>query len=80
MSKKPNTIFVEQLVLVQDPILGSKYELQIVEVEVTLQDGIPEELLKNHGIDVVAELTETLTKELKKATKKATKKAPKNEQ
>ena len=35
MSKKPNTIFVEQLVLVQDPILGSKYELQLVEVEDT---------------------------------------------
>jgi hypothetical protein len=65
MSKKPNTIFVEQLVLVQDVILGSKYELQEVEIEV---------------IDVVTELTETLTKELKKATKKATKKAPKNEQ
>lgn len=65
MSKKPNTIFVEQLVLVQDPILGSKYELQLVEVE---------------AIDVVAELTETLTKEVKKATKKAPKKAPKNEQ
>ena len=78
MSKKPNTIFVEQLVLVQDPILGSKYELQ--KVEVTLQDGTSKELLENHGIDVVAELTETLTKELKKATKKATKKAPKNEQ
>jgi post-segregation antitoxin (ccd killing protein) len=80
MSKKPKTISVEQLVLVQHPILGSKYELQMVEVEVTLQDGTSEELLKNHGIDVVAELTETLTKELKKATKKATKKAPKNEQ
>jgi hypothetical protein len=65
MSKKPNTIFVEQLVLVQDPILGSKYELQMVEVE---------------AIDVVTELSETLTKELKKATKKATKKAAKNEQ
>lgn len=35
MSKKPNTIWVEQLVLVQDPILGSKYELQMVEVEDT---------------------------------------------
>jgi hypothetical protein len=58
MSKKPNTIFVEQLVLVQDPILGSKYELQLVEVE---------------AIDVVTELSETLTKELKKATKKAPK-------
>ena len=58
MSKKPKTIWVEQLVLVQDPILGSKYELQMVEVE---------------AIDVVAELSETLTKELKKATKKATK-------
>ena len=80
MSKKPHTIFVEQLVLVQDPILGSKYELQMVEVEVTLQDGTSKELLENHGIDVVAELTETLTKELKKATKKAPKKAPKNEQ
>ena len=65
MSKKPNTIFVEQLVLVQDPILGSKYELQMVEVE---------------AIDAVTEVTETLTKELKKATKKATKKAAKNEQ
>jgi hypothetical protein len=58
MSKKPNTIFVEQLVLVQDPILGSKYELQLVEVE---------------AIDVVTELSETLTKEVKKATKKAAK-------
>jgi hypothetical protein len=58
MSKKPNTIFVEQLVLVQDPILGSKYELQMVEVE---------------AIDAVTEVSETLTKELKKATKKATK-------
>lgn len=77
MSKKSKTIFVEQLVLVQDPILGSKYELQMVEVPVTLQDGTSEELLKNHGIDVVAELTETLTKEVKKVTKKATKKAPK---
>ena len=71
---------IERLVLVQDPILGSKYELQMVEVKVTLQDGTSEELLENHGIDVVAELTETLTKEVKKATKKATKKAPKNEQ
>jgi hypothetical protein len=35
MSKKSNTIWVEQLVLVQDPILGSKYELQMVEVEDT---------------------------------------------
>jgi hypothetical protein len=68
MSKKPNTIFVEQLVLVQDPILGSKYELQMVEVEVTLQDGTSEELLENHNIDVVAELTQILTEELKKAT------------
>jgi len=58
MSKKPNTIFVEQLVLVQDPILGSKYELQMVEVE---------------AIDAVTEVSETLTKELKKATKKAAK-------
>lgn len=69
MSKKPNTIFVEQLVLVQDPILGSKYELQMVEVE---------------AIDAVTEVTETLTKEVKKATKKAPKKAlkkaPKDEQ
>lgn len=65
MSKKPNTIFVEQLVLVQDPILGSKYELQMVEVE---------------AIDAVTEISETLAKEVKKATKKATKKAPKNEQ
>ena len=73
MEKKTNTIFVEQLVLVQDQILGSKYELQMAEVKVTLQDGTPKELLKNHGIDVVAELTETLTKELKKATKKAAK-------
>lgn len=53
MSKKPHTIWVEQLVLVQDPILGSKYELQMVEVE---------------DIDAVTEVTETLTKELKKAT------------
>ena len=62
MSKKPRTIWVERLVLVQDPILGSKYELQMVEVE---------------AIDAVAEITETLTKEVKKVTKKATKKAPK---
>jgi hypothetical protein len=68
MSKKSHTIWVEQLVLVQDPILGSKYELQMVEVEATLQDGTSEELLENHGIDVVAELTETLTEEIKKAT------------
>ena len=58
MSKKPNTIFVEQLVLVQDPILGSKYELQMVEVE---------------AIDAVTEISETLAKEVKKATKKAPK-------
>ena len=57
---------IEQLVLVQDPIFGSKYELQ--EVEVTLQDDTSEELLENHGIDVVAELTRILTEELKKAT------------
>lgn len=68
MSKKPNTIFVEQLVLVQDPILGSKYELQMVEVEVILQDGTSEELLENHNIDVVGEITKILTEELKKAT------------
>lgn len=35
MENKPKTIWVEQLVLVQDPILGSKYELQMVEVEDT---------------------------------------------
>jgi len=57
---------IEQLVLVQDPIFGSKYELQ--EVKVTLQDGTPEELLENHNIDVVAELTQILTEELNKAT------------
>ena len=57
---------IEQLVLVQDPIFGSKYELQ--EVEVTLQDDTSEKLLENHGIDVVAELTQILTEELKKAT------------
>jgi hypothetical protein len=56
----------EQLVLVQDPIFGSKYELQ--EVEVTLQDGTSEELLENHNIDVVSEITKILTEELKKAT------------
>jgi hypothetical protein len=33
MKKETKTIWVEQLVLVQDPILGSKYELQMVEVE-----------------------------------------------
>ena len=55
MSKKPNTIWVEQLVLVQDPILGSKYELQMVEVE---------------AIDAVTELSETATKAPKKKTKK----------
>jgi hypothetical protein len=43
----------EQLVLVQDPIFGSKYELQMVEVE---------------AIDVVSEITKILTEELKKAT------------
>lgn len=31
MENKPNTERVEQLVLVHDPILGSKYELQEVE-------------------------------------------------
>lgn len=30
--QKPQTEVVEQLVLVHDPILGSKYELQSVEV------------------------------------------------
>ncbi len=36
MSKeqKPQTEVVDQLVLVQDPILGSRYELQSVEVRV----------------------------------------------
>jgi hypothetical protein len=31
MENKPSTERVEQLVLVQDPILGSRYELQEVE-------------------------------------------------
>jgi len=34
MSKKSKTETVERLVLVQDPILGSKYELHEVEVEI----------------------------------------------
>ena len=58
MENKPKTIWVEQLVLVQDPILGSRYELQMVEIEDT---------------DVVTSVTQTLTKEPKKAPKKAPK-------
>lgn len=46
---------VERLVLVQDAILGSKYELHEVEVDI-------------ESIDIVDELTKTLTEEIKKAT------------
>ncbi len=68
MSKKPNTIFVEQLVLVQDPILGSRYELQMVEVE----DIEPTKT-------VTKAPKKEAKKEAKKAPKKEAKKAPKNE-
>ena len=60
MSKKPNTIFVEQLVLVQDPILGSKYELQMVEAI----DAVTE---------ISETLAKEVKKATKKATKKAPK-------
>ena len=46
---------VERLVLVQDAILGSKYELHEVEVDI-------------ESIDIVDELTKTLTEEIKKST------------
>ena len=69
MSEKSQTIWVEQLVLVQDPILGSKYELQMVEV-------VESEFFQHLGIDATTELEKILTEEIKKATKKA----PKNEQ
>jgi hypothetical protein len=35
--KHTETIVVEQLVLVEDPILGSIYELQLVEMEVEIE-------------------------------------------
>ena len=38
MENKPKTETVERLVLVQDAILGSKYELQGVEVEIETTD------------------------------------------
>ena len=60
MSEKPKTIWVEQLVLVQDPILGSKYELQMVEVI----DAVAE---------ISETLTKEVKKATKKATKKAPK-------
>ena len=52
MSKKQTEV-VERLVLVVDPILGSRYELQNVEIEV---------------IDAVEELNSTLTTELNDTT------------
>ena len=57
--QKPQTEVVEQLVLVHDPILGSRYELQSVEVE-------SEEFFQHLGIDASAELERLLTEELKK--------------
>jgi len=58
MKKETKTIWVEQLVLVQDPILGSKYELQMVEVE---------------DIEPTETVTKAPKKEAKKAPKKAPK-------
>ena len=51
----------EQLVLVQDPIFGSKYELQMVEV-------VESEFFQHLGIDANAELERILIEEIKKAT------------
>lgn len=39
MKKEIQTELAERLVLVQDPILGSKYELQEVEVEIETTDS-----------------------------------------
>lgn len=39
MKKETKTELAERLVLVQDPILGSKYELQEVEVEIETPDA-----------------------------------------
>jgi hypothetical protein len=58
MKKETKTIWVEQLVLVQDPILGSKYELQMVEVE---------------DIEPTETVTKAPKKATKKAPKKAPK-------
>lgn len=51
------TEIMDQLVLVYDPILGSRYELQSVEVVV------------EESIDIVSVLTETLSSELDKSIK-----------
>jgi hypothetical protein len=41
--KKTEILKVEQLVLVYDPILGSRYELQLVEVEVEVEESKDEQ-------------------------------------
>lgn len=59
MAKKQKAVekqVQEVIVLVHDPILGSRYELREVEVEV-------------ESIDAVAAITEILSSELDKATK-----------
>lgn len=51
------TEIVDRVVLVQDPILGSRYELQSVEVRV------------EESINIVSTVTEILSSELDKAIK-----------
>lgn len=69
MTKKQKPQKVEQLVLVHDPVLGSRYELQQVNctLSYTLHEDDAKELLESHGIDITTEITKVLTEELKSA-------------